>query len=73
MLLVLGGEALINQTNTDKTKMIKLIQENQNLQNEVRRLKLKVGSLKSKLGKDKNFRHDRVWKEMEAIKRRGLG
>ena len=51
-MLMIGSEAIVNNEINSKAKLIQLIQEKHNLEEEIKKLKLLNGSLKSKLDKN---------------------
>jgi hypothetical protein len=48
-LIIVGSESIINQEKTNKAELIRLIQENQSLQHELRQTKLKADNYKFRL------------------------
>lgn len=53
-LIILGSENLINEQTTDKSRLMKLIQEKTNIERELEQLKLQNANLKARLDKNKD-------------------
>lgn len=51
-LIMMGAESEIGQDSSVKSRMLKLLQESRNKEEEIKRLKAEIGRLKRQLGSD---------------------